>query len=113
MIEVPLLAVKSQTLTIDLGDQAQTRLNVYNRRYGLFIDVLLDNVLVIGGVICLNKNRIVRSKYLGYSGDFIFFDTQGTSDPTYDGLGDRYQMLYLTPAEIAATEAAYAAAALV
>jgi hypothetical protein len=46
-------------------------------------------------VICLNLVRIVRSLYLGFSGDLCFLDTQGSTDPVYTGLGTRYQFLYL------------------
>ena len=65
------------------------------------MDVFLDNVLVVGGVPCMNLNLIVRSQYLGYSGDFAFFDTQGTSNPNYTGLGGRFQLIYYSPTDLA------------
>jgi hypothetical protein len=101
MLIVPLQAVASQAVTVSLGGQL-CQLNVYQRAFGLFIDVLVNNSLIIGGVICLNQNLIVRSAYLGFIGDLAFVDTQGTTDPTYTGLGSRYQLGYLSPAEVAA-----------
>lgn len=98
---VPVQAVANQTMTIDLNGQG-TRLRIYQRRYGLFMDVLLGETLVIGGVICRDRNLIVRSTYLGYSGDFTWFDTQGADDPYYTGLGERWKLLYLFPSEVSA-----------
>ena len=47
-------------------------------------------------------NRIVRDLYLGFVGDFIWFDTQGSSDPIYMGLGSRFILVYLAPADLPA-----------
>ena len=64
------------------------------------MDVYIGNTLIIAGVICQNENRIVRSLYLGFSGDFAWYDTQGSTDPIYTGLGSRYLLLYLYPNEL-------------
>lgn len=101
MLIVPLQAIPNQTVTTTLNSQV-TQLNVYQTYNGLFIDVYLENTLIIGGVICENQNRIIRSTYLGYSGDFAFLDVQGSNDPDYAGLGTRYFLAYLTEAELAA-----------
>ena len=45
-------------------------------------------------MLCLNLVGLVRSAYLGFIGQLAFFDTQGTSDPDYSGLGTRYQLVY-------------------
>lgn len=90
---VPLLATPSQELAIELGGQA-CRLNVYAKAGGLFVDVLVNDALVIGGVIARNLDRIVRSTYLGFAGDFYFFDTAGAADPVYPELGSRFVLIY-------------------
>lgn len=100
MLVVPLQAVPSQIVGVSLANQACT-FNVYAKSAGLYIDVLVNNALIIGGVICQDLNRIVRDVYLGFIGDLIFFDTQGASDPTYSGLGGRFVLLYLDPSEVA------------
>ena len=56
---------------------------------------------IIAGVLCQNLNRIVRSLYLGFSGDFIWLDTQGTTDPIFTGLGSRYILVYLDESDLA------------
>lgn len=94
---VPLQAVPSQTLSANLGNQ-NCQMRVYQRGDYLFMDVYVNNALIIGGVICQNRNRIVRSAYLSFAGDFIFYDTEGTDDPIYTGLGARFQLMYI-PAE--------------
>lgn len=105
MLIVPLQAVPSQVVNVQLQAQATT-LRVYQRFYGLnnggiYIDVLLNNSLVIGGVQCENANRIIRNAYFGYLGDFAWIDTQGSNDPYYTGIGIRYFLAYLAQADLA------------
>jgi hypothetical protein len=108
---VPVQPVPSQILNVALApvgspQQQRTTLQIYDKgsSYGMFMDVFLNNALVIGGVQCLDRNRIIRSTYLGYQGDFAFFDTEPTfqggvaifSDPFFAGLGSRFLLGYLT-----------------
>lgn len=99
MMIVPLQPKPAQVLYTMLNNQL-TKLRVYQKPTAIFIDVYVNDVLIIGGVICQNKNRIVRSKYLGYIGDLAFFDTQGNSDPEWEGLGDRYLLGYFDEGEV-------------
>lgn len=96
---IPLRAVPNQTMNILLNGQSCT-LNVYQKSTGLFMDVLVNDVLIIGGVICQNLNRIVRSLYLGFIGDFAYVDLQAGLDPYYEGLGTRYFLLYVDASEL-------------
>lgn len=96
---IPLDPVPSQTLTVSLSNQT-CQIKVYQKLYGLFLDLSVNNVLIIGGVLCENLNRIVRSLYLGFQGDLLFIDNQGSSDPTFDGLGARYSLAYLSPSDL-------------
>jgi hypothetical protein len=100
---VPLQATPNQTTQIVLAGQ-NCQLNVYQTPGGLFMDVEVSDGLIIGGVICQNLNRVVRSLYLGFAGDFVFNDTQGTEDPSYSGLGSRFQLIYLSAADLPANE---------
>jgi hypothetical protein len=98
---VPLQPIPSQTVQCSLGGQA-VMLNVYQKSTGMFIDVYVNNVLIIGGVICQNANPIVRSAYLGFIGDLAFFDIAPSSsgpptDPVYTGLGSQFILGYLAP----------------
>jgi hypothetical protein len=102
---VPMQAVPAQNILTVLDDGQLVQLRVYTRRYGMFMDVYVNGVLEIGAVICENLNRIIRSVYLNktanFAGDFVFFDTQGSDDPVYTGLGTRYQLLYLSADDLA------------
>jgi hypothetical protein len=90
---IPLAAVPAQTLSIELGGQ-QCRLVVRQKATGLYVDLYVNDALILGGRVARNLDRLVRAAYLGFKGDMAFFDTAGKSDPTYDGLGSRYVLLY-------------------
>lgn len=101
MLTVSAQAIPNQQLQAQLGVQAVT-LNVYQTNFALMMDVLIGPTKIVTGVACENLNRIVRDAYLGFSGDFIWFDTQGTDDPVYTGIGTRFFLIYLTPDDLAA-----------
>lgn len=96
---IPLQAVPNQTLTVLLADQ-NCRINVYQKFFGLFVDLSVGSTLILSGVIAQQANRIARYAYLGFTGDLVFFDTQGATDPVYTGLGSRYQLVYLEAADL-------------
>lgn len=99
---VPLQAIPNQTLQAQLNGQACT-LDIIQMAYGLFVNLYVGSALIVAGVLSQNLNRIVRDLYLGFSGDFVFFDTQGTQNPDYTGFGGstaRYQLIYLLPSEL-------------
>ena len=100
MLSIPLQAVPSQTLAVALNGQ-NCQINLYTTLWGLFLDLYVNNIQIVSGVICQNNNRIVRSTYLGFVGDLLFADMQGNTDPVYTGLGARYQLLYLSPSDLA------------
>jgi hypothetical protein len=97
---IPLKAVPSQFVTVQLGGQ-NCQINVYQRFYGVFVDLYIDNAIVIAGVPAKNLCLIVRSAYLGFSGDIAFVDTQGSTDPVYTGIGTRYLLTYWAASELA------------
>jgi hypothetical protein len=96
---IPIADVPNQTLNVTLASQ-NCNINVYQKSTGLYCDLYIGSTLIIGGVICENLNRIVRSLYLGFIGDLCFQDTQGTSDPSYPGLGTRFLFLYLSVSDL-------------
>lgn len=91
---IPIKDVFNQTFEIVLGKQ-NCRIYLHQCKYGLFCDLYVDDVLIVGGVICQNDNRIVRDVHLGFSGDLVFHDTIGTKDPSSPGLGTRYLFAYI------------------
>ena len=99
MVIIPLQSVPSQALSVTLNGQI-CQVHVYQKPRGIFLDLLLRNSVVVAGVLCENLNPVVRSLYLGFSGDLAFIDQQGSDDPLYTGLGSRWVLSYLTAAEM-------------
>lgn len=100
MLIIPLKAISNQVVTVTLANQV-CQIDVYQQKYGLFVDLYVSNKLIIGGVICQNLNPIVRSEYLGFLGDLAWIDSQGDEDPVYTGIGERFNLAYLTADELA------------
>lgn len=99
---IPLQAAPNQTLAIVLSDQ-QTRVAVYQKGIvpRLYCDVILNETAPqASGVLCQNLKPIIRYAYIGFAGDFFFFDTQGEDDPIYTGLGSRFLLYYVPPNEL-------------
>lgn len=101
---IPVQATPAQIFQVQLNGQSCT-ISLYQKFWGLFCDLYVSGNLIIGGVLCLNANYIVRSLYLGFEGDLGFYDTQpsildGPSDPSYTGLGTRFQFLYFAPSDL-------------
>jgi len=95
---VPVQPIPNQTFQIVLAGQ-NCQINLYQTPGPLFMDLFVNDAPVKLGTICQNLNRIVRYLYLGFDGDFIFNDTQGTQNPFYSGLGSRFQLIYQSATE--------------
>ena len=96
---IPLQAVPSQAVTVSLGGQ-NCQVSVYQKSTGLYCDVYLNNALVLAGVICLDRVKIVRDAYHGLIGNLSFVDQQGVNDPEYTALGSRYLLYYLEASDL-------------
>jgi hypothetical protein len=91
---IPLNTASAQILNVQLARQS-CRLKVYQKTFGLYVDLYVNDVLIMAGQAAHNLVKLVRDAYLGFAGDLVFFDTSGNADPTHDGLGSRYVLLYL------------------
>jgi len=99
MLIIPTAAVASQTFNVVLGAQSCT-INLYQKSGLMFCDLLVSAETVMSGVICRDRVRLVRQKYLGFTGDLVFIDQQGASDPIYTGLGTQFCFYYLEPGDV-------------
>ena len=90
---IPISNVASQSFTILLGQQ-NCQLNIYQLSTGLYCDLVANNNIIVSTMLCLNLVGLVRGAYLGFAGQLFFYDTQGTNDPDYSGLGGKYKLLY-------------------
>lgn len=100
MEQIALQPVPSQQLQVVLGGQ-QCQIAVYLKGEHIFVDVTANSVDISICVIARDVVFLVPTTYLGFVGNLLFTDTQGNSDPTFDGLGSRYQLVYLTDSEVA------------
>jgi hypothetical protein len=92
---IPMQAFPAQTLAVQLGGQL-TQITTYQKRTGMFLDLLVNNVPIVTGAACLDRVPILRNAYSGFVGNLAFVDTQGSSDPTFDGLVDRFALVWGT-----------------
>lgn len=100
MQSIALQPVPSQQLQVLLGGQ-NCQISVYLLGETLFVDVISNGSVISLAVRARDVVPLVPTTYLGFVGNLVFTDTQGTSDPTFEGLGSRYQLVYLTAAEYA------------
>ena len=98
MQTIPLQPVPAQTVAVVLGGQ-NCQLLIRQKTEGLFVDINSDGVDVVNTVIARDAVPLMCRPYLGFVGNLLFIDTQGSSDPQADGLGSRFQLVYLTDAE--------------
>lgn len=63
--------------------------------------VTIDGVLKESGAICANGLDLLQNCASELQGSLSFIDTVGDSDPTYTGLGDRYQLAFVPTQESA------------
>lgn len=98
MQTIPLQPVPTQATKVVLGGQ-NVQLLIYQKPQGVFVDINADGVDIVVGVIARDAVPLMCRKYLGFVGNLLFVDTQGNSDPSYDGLGSRFSLVYLTADE--------------
>lgn len=103
---IPLEAEPNQQLLVILDDQECT-LGVYSRGNRLFMDLTVDATPVFSGAICHNGADIVPFPTGLFRGSLHFYDREGHSDPSWEGLKDRYVLLYLAEDETLPDALAY------
>lgn len=92
-VRVPLISTPAQEMSIRLAQQS-CRLRVYQKRTGLYVDLLVNDVPVATGILCRDRVWLIRNPASGFVGDFAFIDTQDASDPFYTGLSDRFRLIW-------------------
>ena len=95
---IPLQPVPSQQLQVVLGGQ-NCQISVYAKTTGVYVDLNVNGIDVSVGTIARDSVPLIPT-YSTFTGSLMVSDTQGNTDPTYDGLGGRYQLVYLTAADL-------------
>jgi hypothetical protein len=79
-----LLRVYTKSINVPIDDpQIYTDPPTYVNQNPVFLDLFVNDALVIGGVLCLNDVRIVRDAYLGFVGDLSIIDTSGAGEDPF------------------------------
>ncbi len=99
MKTIAIAAISSQSFSSVLGGQ-NCQIKLYQKSTGVFIDVSMNNVPLVSGVLCRDRVKLIRQAYLGFGGDLFFADTEGFSDPNYTGFGARYRLVYMEPSDL-------------
>lgn len=99
---IPLQQVPAQTLSVQLGRQ-DVNLTLRQLSTGLYMNVAVGAREIVGLVLCEDLNRIIRDLYLGFAGDFVFYDVSGEGyEPYYAELGTRFVLYYIEADELPA-----------
>lgn len=99
MIEVSTQPIPNQTFRIVLAGQ-NCFITLRTLAGQLYFSLSIDGKSITNSTICRNGSYLVLFKYLGFVGNLMFIDSQGELDPTYDGLGSRYSLIYFEGSEI-------------
>ncbi len=100
MQSVPLQPIPSQSTKVVLGGQ-NCQLLINQKPQGIFVDINADGVDIVTSVIARDAVPLISREYAGFAGNLLFIDSKGSSDPSYDGLGARFDLVYLTAEEYA------------
>lgn len=100
MQQIPILPVPNQAAKAVLDGQ-NCQIRIYQKPQGVFVDLTADGVSIATGMLARDAVPLVCRDYAGFSGNLMFVDTRGRSDPDYAGMGSRYSLVYLTAAEYA------------
>lgn len=96
---IPLRAEPAQSLSVALSGQ-NVSLRLYTRDYlgtpHLYCDAAVDDAIIWRGHICRNLQDLKLYGALAFSGVLRFVDLRGSEDPQWQGLGDRFALLWGT-----------------
>jgi len=90
---IPLDNEPNQIFNIVLNGQ-QCTFEFISRGAYMFMNLTLNDKKVIDGMICLNGVDLIQYDDSRFVGRLYFEDTQGSLDPLYYGLNDRWLLIY-------------------
>ena len=99
MQQISLSQIPSQTLNVVLAGQYCT-ISLYWRQTRLYLDLQVGGSLICRGAICQNRADVLQSRHPDFDGTLHFVDTQGDRPPQWDGLGDRYLLVFVAADEV-------------
>lgn len=91
---IPLDPIPNQRFSCNINGQ-NCVFELVMRGVNLFMNLSVNDEVIINGIICLNKVNLIPYNYLDFNGQLYFEDLQGNSDPFYFGLGTRWVLNYV------------------
>lgn len=99
MKKIPLSPIPAQSLKVKLAEQ-NCVIRVYYRFGSTYMDVTVGGTVVCTGAICRDRQSIIQIANNDFSGQILFVDMLGASDPLYTGFGERWRLFYKAASEI-------------
>lgn len=78
-----LIVVYTKSIYALVPDEVDGSVLTYQNLNPCFVDLYVNNVIVVGGVYVRQGSLIVRDTYLGFSGDLAVYDTSGLGQDPY------------------------------
>lgn len=103
MQTVTIQPVPSQSLKVVLAGQ-NCQISIYQKNGKIFVDLNSNGIDISLATLAHDAVPLNPRSYAGFEGNLFFIDNQGSEDPTYEGLGSRFQLIYLTASEFAQAE---------
>ena len=94
-LQIPLEPVPSQRLSVVIAGQ-NCLLSVYAKTDSMYVDLTVNDVPVLRTQAARNGiGLLFAARYFGFVGELVFIDQQGDEQPSFEGLNDRWLLLYL------------------
>jgi hypothetical protein len=104
MLQIPIQPVPSQLVLCVLGGQ-NCQIAIYQKGSRVYVDLNSNGSNMCLAALAHNLVPLdACNSYDGFQGNLFFIDTQGLDDPQYTGMGSRWVLVYMTPAELALTQ---------
>ena len=98
MVSIPLKQIPAQRLQVVLDGQNCT-IVLYLRWGRVYCDLSVDATKISSSIVCLELEAFPPFPTLNFKGKLCFVDTLGNEHPQWQGLGERWQLMYLSDSE--------------
>lgn len=92
-MEIPLSAVPFQTVSAVVNGQ-NYRITVRQNGAFVYTSVMVDGEKVVDNALAVARGRVIPFAQTVAQTMLYWFDSQGNDRPQYEGLGDRWKLVY-------------------
>lgn len=92
-MEIPLSAVPFQTVSAVVNGQ-NYRITVRQNGAFVYTSVMVDGEKVVDNALAVARGRVIPFAQTVAQTMLYWIDTQGNDRPQYEGLGDRWKLVY-------------------